>query len=162
MKVTHCPTREMWADVLTKPLQGRAFRLMRLKLMNCSVDYENEQLEEEESRKQRIATKANQKLGKSKPVTGRMSLWAPTQTLLVAAGGAVAADDNDAVGTVVPPSSTKDEDAYVGASVAFKGACVGAFTDGASESAAASVLLPPRCRRSTVHLRHALRCRHRR
>jgi len=40
MKVTHCPTEEMWADVLTKPLQGRAFRLMRTKLMNCSMDYQ--------------------------------------------------------------------------------------------------------------------------
>ena len=62
----------------------------------------------------------------------------------VATGAAVAPDDDDAVGTVVPPSSTKDEDAYVGASVAFEGACVGAFADGAGESAAASVLLPPR------------------
>ena len=81
MKVTHCPTGEMWAGILTKPLQERAFRLMRSKLMNCSVDYEDKQSEEEESRKQRIAKKTNQKLGKSKPVTGRMSLRAPTQTL---------------------------------------------------------------------------------
>ena len=44
----------------------------------------------------------------------------------VASGDTVAADDDDAVGTVVPPSSTKDEDAYVGASVAFEGACIGA------------------------------------
>jgi hypothetical protein len=42
-----------------------------------------------------------------------------------ATGAAVAADDDDAVGTIVPPSSTKDEDAYVGASVAFEGAYVG-------------------------------------
>ncbi len=72
----------------------------------------------------------------------------------VAMGGAVAADKDDAIGAVVPPSSTKDEGAYVGPSVAFKGACVSAFTDSAGESAAASVLLPPRCRRRTVH-----RCR---
>ncbi len=33
----------MWADVLTKPLQGAKFRLMRAFLMNCHVDYlENE------------------------------------------------------------------------------------------------------------------------
>ena len=55
----------------------------------------------------------------------------------IAACGAVAADDNDAVDAVIPPSSTKDEDAYVGASVAFEGTCVGAFMDGAA------VALPP-------------------
>ena len=33
--------------------------------------------------------------------------------------------DDDAISTVVPPSSTKDEGAYVGVSVAFEGACVG-------------------------------------
>ena len=29
----------MWEDVLTKPLQGKAFRKMRAQLMNCAVDY---------------------------------------------------------------------------------------------------------------------------
>jgi len=29
----------MWADVLTKPLQGAKFRLMRVFLMNCPIDY---------------------------------------------------------------------------------------------------------------------------
>ena len=80
----------------------------------------------------------------------------------VAAGGAIAADNDDALGSVVPPSSTKDKDAYVGALVAFEGACVGAFTDGASESTTASVLLPPRCRRRAVRRRRALCCHHRR
>ena len=51
--------------------------------------------------------------------------------------GAAAADDNDAVNDVVPPSLTKDKDTYVGASVAFEGVCVGAFMDGAA------VVLPP-------------------
>ena len=68
-----------------------------------------------------------------------MSLALPS-----ASSAAVAADDNNAVGTVVPPSLTKDEDGYVGALVAFEGTCIGTFTDGAGESAAASVLLPPR------------------
>jgi hypothetical protein len=62
----------------------------------------------------------------------------------VATGAAVAANDNNAVGAVVPPSSTKDKDAYLSALAAFEGACVGAFADGAGKSAAASVLLPPR------------------
>ena len=51
----------------------------------------------------------------------------------VSTGAAVAADNDDAAGAVVPPSSTNDKDAYVGASVAFKGMCVGAFADGAGE-----------------------------
>jgi hypothetical protein len=78
----------------------------------------------------------------------------------IAACGAVAADNNDAVDAVVPPSSTKEEEAYVGVSVAFEGTFVGAFADGADESAAASVLLPPRCRRCTVPRHCALRRHH--
>ena len=35
----YCPTNSMWADVLTKPLQGQKFREMRSFLMNCPVDY---------------------------------------------------------------------------------------------------------------------------
>ena len=42
LSVEYCPTEEMWADVLTKPLQGRAYRVMRSKLMNCPVDYVDE------------------------------------------------------------------------------------------------------------------------
>ena len=41
----------------------------------------------------------------------------------VATGAAVA--NNDAGSTVVPPSSTKDEGAYVSVLVAFEGVCVG-------------------------------------
>ena len=35
----YCPTDLMWADVLTKPLQGQKFREMRSFLMNCPLDY---------------------------------------------------------------------------------------------------------------------------
>ncbi len=35
MRVKHCPTKEMWANIFAKPLQGTAFRQMRAKLMNC-------------------------------------------------------------------------------------------------------------------------------
>ena len=62
----------------------------------------------------------------------------------VSTGAAVAANNVDAVGTVVPLSSTNDKEAYVGVSVAFEGVCIGAFANGAGESAAASALLPPR------------------
>ena len=34
-----CPTEKMWADILTKPLQGVEFCQMRAFLMNCPTDY---------------------------------------------------------------------------------------------------------------------------
>jgi hypothetical protein len=34
----YCPTGQMWADVLTKPLQGQLFRDMQAFLQNCSRD----------------------------------------------------------------------------------------------------------------------------
>ena len=40
VSVKYCPTEDMWADVLTKPLQGKKFRTMRATLMNCPTDYE--------------------------------------------------------------------------------------------------------------------------
>jgi hypothetical protein len=48
-------------------------------------------------------------------------------TVDVALGATVAANDDDADGAVVPPSSTEDEGTYVGASVEFEVACFGAF-----------------------------------
>ena len=39
LDLQYCPTKQKWADVLTKPLQGAKFRLMRAFLMNCPVDY---------------------------------------------------------------------------------------------------------------------------
>jgi hypothetical protein len=41
INVIDCPAKGMWADVMTKPLQGMAFRTMRLELMNCLVNYED-------------------------------------------------------------------------------------------------------------------------
>jgi hypothetical protein len=38
----YCPTDNMWANVLTKPLQGSKFQQMRAILMNCQVDYNEE------------------------------------------------------------------------------------------------------------------------
>jgi hypothetical protein len=43
MQIFDCPTGQMWADVLTKPLQGMAFKRMRAELMNCSVEYEEDE-----------------------------------------------------------------------------------------------------------------------
>ena len=44
IRVVHCPTKEMWADVLTKPLQEKAFRAVGAKLMNCKVKYKEEEV----------------------------------------------------------------------------------------------------------------------
>jgi hypothetical protein len=40
--VKFCPTNDMWADVLTKPLQGQKFRDMRGFLQNCPRDYDDD------------------------------------------------------------------------------------------------------------------------
>ncbi len=46
---------------------------------------------------------------------------------------ATAVANDDAVSAVVPPSLTKDEGAYVGASVTFEVVCVSVFADGAGQ-----------------------------
>jgi hypothetical protein len=38
----YCSTVAMWADVLTKPLQGQKFRGMRAFFQNCSRDYDDD------------------------------------------------------------------------------------------------------------------------
>ena len=40
--IKDCPTEVMWADVNTKPKQGRVYKEMRAVLMNCPVDYIDE------------------------------------------------------------------------------------------------------------------------
>jgi hypothetical protein len=37
----YCPIDMMWADILTKPLQGQKLRDMRAFLQNCSRDYKD-------------------------------------------------------------------------------------------------------------------------
>ena len=68
MIVVNCPTDGMWADILTKPLQGKPFRVMRSKLMNYEEDYfENEETEREQA--------------KGKTAVGRVSRPGSTQPL---------------------------------------------------------------------------------
>jgi hypothetical protein len=38
----YCPTYIMWADVLTKPLQGQKFRDMQAFSQNCPRDYDDD------------------------------------------------------------------------------------------------------------------------
>jgi hypothetical protein len=39
LDLQYCPTELMWADILTKPVQGAKCCLVRAFLMNCPVDY---------------------------------------------------------------------------------------------------------------------------
>ncbi len=41
IKVINCPAEKIWADILSKPLQGMAFQTMRAQLMNCPINYED-------------------------------------------------------------------------------------------------------------------------
>ena len=38
----YCLTDVMWADILTKPLQGQTFRGMQVFLQNCPRDYDDD------------------------------------------------------------------------------------------------------------------------
>ncbi len=42
INVKFCPTDKMWADILTKLLQGKKFRDMQAFLQNCPQDYNND------------------------------------------------------------------------------------------------------------------------
>jgi hypothetical protein len=39
LDLQYCPTKNMWADILTQPLQGTKFCLIWAFLMNCPIDY---------------------------------------------------------------------------------------------------------------------------
>jgi hypothetical protein len=41
IKVIDCATKEMWANIMTKPLQGTAFKIMGAELINCPLEYED-------------------------------------------------------------------------------------------------------------------------
>jgi hypothetical protein len=41
LKVVYCPTKIMWANILTKPKQGSPFRLDRSILMNVPINYDD-------------------------------------------------------------------------------------------------------------------------
>jgi hypothetical protein len=59
IKVKDCPSEEMWADVLPKPLQLMVFRTVQAELMNCLVNFkdESEQMMREERNETRRGAK---------------------------------------------------------------------------------------------------------
>ena len=69
-----CPTEVMWADIMTKLLQGTVFRVMRAELMNCPVNYEDPT--EEEAKE----TKRTQPISALKTVTWKSDAASPFKT----------------------------------------------------------------------------------
>ncbi len=73
MRVVNCSTERMWTDVLTKLLQGTAFRKKRAKLMNCDEIYEDNKRMKEDA-------------VKAKSVSGKVAQRGSTQNLLKCVG----------------------------------------------------------------------------
>ncbi len=74
IRVIDCPAEKMWADIMTKPLQGTAFRVMRAELVNCPVTYED--CAEEEA----METKRTQPISALKMVTWKSDVTSPPKT----------------------------------------------------------------------------------
>ena len=55
--VIDCPTEVMWADGQSKPLQGRLFRQMRAKLMNCAENYSEDAIDSSEGENKENSTR---------------------------------------------------------------------------------------------------------
>ncbi len=67
MRIVHHPTEEMWADVLTMTLQGKAFRELHAKLMKCKVNRKDKKAAMEQSME---AVRTSKGIA---PVTGRVT-----------------------------------------------------------------------------------------
>jgi len=68
LDLQYCPIEQMWADVLTKPLQGAKFCLMRAFLMNCPLDYS-------EDHNNDVLPTSTPTLSKTKNIVRPSSLW---------------------------------------------------------------------------------------
>jgi hypothetical protein len=73
IKVFDCPIHKMWAYVMTKPLQGMAFKVMRAELMNCPVNYEDPEVEMDKD-------KTNKHMTAQKTVTWKSVVATPFKT----------------------------------------------------------------------------------
>ncbi len=76
MRVIDCPSENMWAGVLTKPLQG-IFKRMQAELMNCSVDYE-----EDDERETTLHTKSLSERGQIPSQTPQECVEGSTKSCL--------------------------------------------------------------------------------
>ena len=94
--IKFCPTDEMWADILTKPLQGQKFRDMRAFLQNCPRDYDDdaehkfsmkpqdvaslrECVDEHAKLKTQLKTKQSSQPRATSPTCVSRVTWGPTQ-----------------------------------------------------------------------------------
>ena len=94
--IKFCPTDEMWADILTKPLQGQKFRDMRAFLQNCPRDYNDdaeqklsmkpqdvassqECVDEHAKLKTQLKTKQSSQPRATSPTCVSRVTWGPTQ-----------------------------------------------------------------------------------
>jgi hypothetical protein len=71
----------MWANILTKPLQGTAFRQMHAKLMNCKENYKEDKVAFKHSMAKAVRAR------KTIPATGRVAKQGLTQMLQKCVGG---------------------------------------------------------------------------
>ncbi len=83
IKVMDCLTKEMWADVLMKPLQGMTFQTMRAELMNCPVNYKDpaEDAEEQVRKATKHGLKGRSRSTSHKLVTWKREVASPFKTL---------------------------------------------------------------------------------
>jgi hypothetical protein len=75
IRVIDCPAEEMWADILTKPLQRMAFRTMRAQLMNCAINYEDAEEEKTQTKFMPVCSRKSVTWKDTKP----KSLQAPQE-----------------------------------------------------------------------------------
>ena len=69
IKVIDCTTKKMWADVMTTPLQGMAFKIMCAELMNCPLEYKDPPLTTGKANKKQPMTATKTVIWKSVVVT---------------------------------------------------------------------------------------------
>ena len=65
VSIKHCPTERMWADVLTKPKQGKPYRIFRSHLMNVEEDYDETGLASQQDNKEEPRTEQPKTIPKS-------------------------------------------------------------------------------------------------
>jgi hypothetical protein len=80
------PTDQMWADVLTKPLQGQKFRDMRAFLQNCPQDYEDDTEVASPMTPQDVAS-LRECVGENKKFPLKIQTASPTCVSQIPAGG---------------------------------------------------------------------------
>jgi hypothetical protein len=114
IRVIDCPAEEMWADVLTKPLQGMAFRTMREQLMNCAINYKDK----EEKTQSKLMHVHSRRLVTWK--TPSLSLYKHCRSVLGLTGKSTCQDRLQTGGSELPESRTEQEEQRTKSTVSSK------------------------------------------